>query len=75
MLGVALSSPTTSSVSQALLGWAGVPPVPDTVFFLALLGLSNALVWPSIWPLALEGLGKYTAAGSACSSWASPAVR
>jgi fucose permease len=30
-----------------------------------MLGLSNALVWPSIWPLALEGLGKYTAAGSA----------
>ena len=26
--------------------------------------LSNALVWPSIWPLAREGLGKYTAAGS-----------
>ena len=65
VLGVALSSPTASGISQALLGWAGVPPVPDTVFFLALLGLSNALVWPSIWPLALEGLGRYTAAGSA----------
>ncbi|WP_431258083.1 hypothetical protein ACQ86G_26590 [Roseateles chitinivorans] len=65
VLGVALSSPTSSGVSQALLGWAGVPTVPDTVFFLAMLGLSNALVWPSIWPLALEGLGKYTAAGSA----------
>lgn len=65
VLGVALSSPTASGVSQALLGWAGVPAVPDTVFFLALLGLSNALVWPAIWPLALEGLGKYTAAGSA----------
>ena len=39
--------------------------MPDTVLFLALLGLSNALVWPSIWPLALEGLGRYTAAGSA----------
>jgi FHS family L-fucose permease-like MFS transporter len=23
------------------------------------------LVWPTVWPLALEGLGKYTAAGSA----------
>ncbi|ANH66942.1 sugar MFS transporter [Mitsuaria sp. 7] len=65
VLGVALSSPTASGVSQVLLGWAGVPAVPDTVFFLALLGLSNALVWPAIWPLALEGLGKYTAAGSA----------
>lgn len=65
VLGVAMSSPTESGISQALLGWAGVPAVPDTVFFLAMLGLSNALVWPSIWPLALEGLGKYTAAGSA----------
>lgn len=65
VLGVALSSPTEIGISQALLGWAGVPAVPDTVFFLALLGLSNALVWPAIWPLALEGLGKYTAAGSA----------
>ncbi len=65
VLGVATSSPTESSISQALLGWAGVPAVPNTVFFLAMLGLSNALVWPSIWPLALEGLGKYTAAGSA----------
>ena len=63
--GIALSSFTGTGLSQALLGWAGVPPVPDTVLFLALLGLSNALVWPAIWPLALEGLGKYTAAGSA----------
>ncbi|MBI3349476.1 MAG: sugar MFS transporter [Burkholderiales bacterium] len=63
--GIALTSSTGMGLSQALLGWAGVPPVPDTVFCLALLGLSNALVWPSIWPLALEGLGKYTASGSA----------
>ncbi|MDT9001426.1 sugar MFS transporter [Paucibacter sp. APW11] len=62
--GVALSSPS-SALSQALLGWAGVPAVPDSVFCLALLGLANALVWPAVWPLALEGLGKYTAAGSA----------
>ena len=32
---------------------------------MALLGLANALVWPTIWPLALEGLGKHTAKGSA----------
>ncbi|MGM9484376.1 sugar MFS transporter [Roseateles sp. NT4] len=65
VVGIALSSPTEAGLSQVLLGWVGVPAVPNTVFFLALLGLSNALVWPSIWPLALEGLGKYTAAGSA----------
>ncbi len=33
--------------------------------FLAMLGFANALVWPAIWPLALNGLGKYTASGSA----------
>jgi glucose/galactose transporter len=31
----------------------------------ALLGLSNSLVWPAIWPLALDKLGKYTKTGSA----------
>jgi FHS family L-fucose permease-like MFS transporter len=63
--GVALGSPTGTGISQVLLAWAGVPRVPDTVMFLALLGFANALVWPSIWPLALQGLGKYTASGSA----------
>lgn len=64
-LGVVLGSPTSTGISAALLGWAGVPSVPNTVMFLAMLGLANALVWPAIWPLALEGLGKYTASGSA----------
>jgi FHS family L-fucose permease-like MFS transporter len=63
--GVALSSATDNTISQNLIGWAGVPLVPNTVMFLAMLGFANALVWPSIWPLALEGLGKYTASGSA----------
>lgn len=36
-----------------------------SVWFIALLGLSNALLWPSIWPLALDGLGKFTKQGSA----------
>ena len=64
-LGVVFASSTNTEISSLLLGWAGVPSVPDTVMFLAMLGLANALVWPSIWPLALEGLGKYTASGSA----------
>ncbi len=29
------------------------------------LGLSNALMWPAIWPLAIEGLGKFTKTGAA----------
>jgi FHS family L-fucose permease-like MFS transporter len=32
---------------------------------IALLGLSNSLMWPAIWPLALEGLGSFTKRGSA----------
>lgn len=36
-----------------------------SVWFIALLGLGNALLWPAIWPLSLEGLGKDTSRGSA----------
>ena len=32
--------------------------LPVTVLFVALLGLANALVWPAMWPLALNGSGK-----------------
>ncbi|RYD75662.1 MAG: glucose/galactose MFS transporter, partial [Sphingobacteriales bacterium] len=35
------------------------------VMFIALLGLTNALMWPAIWPLAIHGLGKFTKQGSA----------
>lgn len=56
LLGVTLSSTTESHIITGL---------PDSVVFVALLGLSNALVWPTIWPLALEDLGKHTAKGSA----------
>ncbi|MGZ8542235.1 MAG: sugar MFS transporter [Chitinophagaceae bacterium] len=36
-----------------------------SVFFIAILGLANALVWPAIWPLAINGLGKFTKVASA----------
>jgi len=36
-----------------------------SVLCIALLGLANALMWPAIWPLAIEGLGTYTKTGSA----------
>ena len=36
-----------------------------SVLFIALLGLANALVWPAIWPLAIQGLGRHTKTGSA----------
>lgn len=36
-----------------------------SVWSIVFLGLGNALLWPSIWPLSLEGLGKSTSKGSA----------
>ncbi|MCB9168803.1 MAG: sugar MFS transporter [Flavobacteriales bacterium] len=36
-----------------------------SVLCIALLGLANALMWPAIWPLAIEGLGRFTKVGSA----------
>jgi glucose/galactose transporter len=36
-----------------------------SVVFVAALGLSNALMWPAIWPLAIAGLGRFTEKGSA----------
>ena len=63
--GVVLGSTDSDRVSSFLWGWSGIATLPDSVSFVALLGLANALVWPTIWPLALEGLGKYTAQGSA----------
>jgi glucose/galactose transporter len=36
-----------------------------SVLCLALLGLANALMWPAMWPLAINGLGKFTKIGSA----------
>jgi MFS transporter, FHS family, L-fucose permease len=35
------------------------------ISFIALLGLSNALMWPAIFPLAISGLGRFTKTGSA----------
>jgi fucose permease len=35
------------------------------ILFIALLGLANALMWPAIWPLAIDGLGKHIKTGSA----------
>ncbi|NVK11808.1 MAG: glucose/galactose MFS transporter, partial [Gammaproteobacteria bacterium] len=62
---VILSNPESTTVSSVLWGWMGAPLLPDTISFIALLGFANALVWPAVWPLALEGLGKFTAKGSA----------
>jgi len=35
------------------------------ITFIALLGLANALMWPAIFPLAIDGLGRFTKTGAA----------
>lgn len=37
----------------------------SAVTFIALLGLANALMWPAIFPMAIDGLGRFTKIGSA----------
>ncbi|NEW78825.1 MAG: sugar MFS transporter [Gelidibacter sp.] len=36
-----------------------------SILFVAALGIANALVWPAVWPLSLQGLGKFTKTASA----------
>ncbi|MGD8174740.1 sugar MFS transporter [Marinimicrobium sp. ARAG 43.8] len=65
-VGVLFGSAESEWISEMVYGWTGLfPTVPNTVMFVALLGLANALCWPAIWPLALADLGKYTSVGAA----------
>lgn len=38
--------------------------IPVSIFSLLLVGLMNSIMWPSIFPLGVKGLGKFTAKGS-----------
>ena len=35
-----------------------------SIWFLVLLGFANSLVWAGLWPLALDGLGRFTKLGA-----------
>jgi len=65
VVGILTSSADSSSISTIVWGWSTIPTVPNPIFYVALMGLAHALVWPSVWPLALMGLGRFTAQGSA----------
>jgi len=65
LFGVVFGSTTSQAISEFLWGWSGIATLPNSLAFVAFLGLANALVWPTIWPLALEGLANHTAKGSA----------
>ena len=36
-----------------------------SILLIALLGLANALMWPAIWPLGIDGLGRHIKTGAA----------
>ncbi|WP_316829282.1 sugar MFS transporter [Pedobacter aquatilis] len=40
-------------------------PTHPAVWIFALLGFSNSVMWPAIFPMAIDGLGKFTKMGSA----------
>ncbi|WP_206483429.1 sugar MFS transporter [Thalassotalea sp. G2M2-11] len=62
---ILLTSQQSTWIWELLFAWTGVPAIPNTVLFVALLGFANAIVWPAVWPMALKDLGKQTAMGSA----------
>jgi FHS family L-fucose permease-like MFS transporter len=65
ILGVVFGSTESHAIASLVFGWTGIATIPNAVMFVALMGLAHALVWPALWPLALDGLGKFTAQGSA----------
>jgi glucose/galactose transporter len=64
-LAIALGDTQSFVIANTLLVPFGGIALPDTLLFIAILGLANALVWPAVWPLALSGLGSLTSIGSA----------
>lgn len=38
--------------------------IDSSIWFVALLGLANSLIWAGIWPLAINGLGRFTKLGA-----------
>lgn len=74
IIGIALI-PRTLSQSKALgisailgvlLGLSAVMIKGNiSVYLISLLGFANAIMWPAIWPLTLDGLGKFTKIASA----------
>jgi MFS transporter, FHS family, L-fucose permease len=65
------SSTSETGLFDLLGGWLNslfhlnIPALPNSVLLVALLGLANAIMWPAIWPLTLENMGKFTKIASA----------
>jgi FHS family L-fucose permease-like MFS transporter len=68
---LAIFSPTSTLVSLPVLQRSaagalsfGLAQVPINAMFIVLVGLCTSIMWGGIFNLAVEGLGKYTAAAS-----------
>ena len=65
---LAIFSPSSSLVSLPVFKSGatglGLAEVPINAMFIVLVGLCTSIMWGSIFNLAVEGLGKYTAAAS-----------
>ncbi|MDP2714602.1 N-acetylglucosamine MFS transporter NagP [Rheinheimera sp.] len=64
-LAIVLGDSSSYAIANTVLVPFGGTALPDTLLFIAVLGLANAIVWPAVWPLALSGLGALTSIGSA----------
>ena len=64
-VAVVFADVESASISSLLWGWMGIAELPNAITLIAILGFANALVWPAVWPLALNGLYSLTARGSA----------
>jgi len=64
-LAIVFGDTNSYVIANAVLVPFGGVALPDTLMFIAILGLANAIVWPAVWPLALSGLGALTSIGSA----------
>ncbi len=53
------------TIKLSILGWTIFEHTADlSIWFLTALGFANSLIWAGIWPLALDGLGRFTKVGS-----------
>ncbi len=65
VLGVVLVLAIVLIPDSILVQLPSMPAIPLVIILVALLGLANALCWPAIWPLALDGVKGYTKIGGA----------
>ena len=64
-LAIVLLPAQAFDIAQYMYGWTGASLLPNSIVLIALLGFANAMVWPTVWPLALADLQHFTAKGSA----------